>query len=112
MAETDNPDASIVAPRATRFGDGPEGRPARQERGQSGQPSRFGALAQFIHDVRAELRRVSWPTLNHVKNSTIITIVAVIFFAVYLFLIDQGLSRLILGIDWAIEKIIRFLGLG
>jgi preprotein translocase subunit SecE len=111
MAETDNPEASVVAPRTTRFGEGPEGRAARHERGQGG-PSWFGRLSQFIHDTRAELRRVSWPTLTHVKNTTIITLVAVVFFAVYLFLIDQGLSRLITGIDWVIEKIIRFLGLG
>ena len=57
------------------------------------------------------MRRVSWPTLSHVQNTTIITLIAVIFFAVYLFLIDQGLSRLILGLDWVIEKVARFLGL-
>jgi preprotein translocase subunit SecE len=112
MAETDNPDAPLVAPRAARFGEGPEGKAARQERGESGKQSGPGRLVQFIHDVRAEMRRVSWPTLNHVKNTTIITLVAVVFFAVYLFLVDQGLSRLILGLDWVIEKIIKFLGLG
>jgi hypothetical protein len=37
--------------------------------------------------------------------------VAVIFFAVYLFAVDQALSRLILGLDWLIEKIARALGL-
>ena len=58
------------------------------------------------------MRRVSWPTFNHVKNTTIITLIAVIFFAVYLFAVDQGLARLIVGIDWLIEKIARFLGLG
>ena len=57
------------------------------------------------------MKRVSWPTLHNVQNTTLITIVAVIFFAVYLFAIDQGLSRLILGLDWVIEKVARFLGL-
>jgi len=57
------------------------------------------------------MKRVSWPSLNEVKNTTIITLIAVIFFAVYLFAIDQGLSRLILGLDWLIEKIARFVGL-
>jgi len=66
---------------------------------------------QFLHDVRAEMRRVSWPTFTHVQNTTIITVIAVIFFAVYLFAVDQALSRLILGLDWLIEKIARFLGL-
>ena len=111
MAETDNPDAPIVAPRTARFGEGPEGKPARRERGQSGQPSGPSRMIQYLHDVRAEMKRVSWPSLNEVKNTTIITLIAVIFFAVYLFAVDQGLSRLIIGLDWLIEKIARFLGL-
>ena len=57
------------------------------------------------------MKRVSWPTLTHVQNTTIITLVAVIFFAVYLFLVDQGLARLILGLEWLVEKIARWLGL-
>ena len=57
------------------------------------------------------MKRVSWPTVNEVKNTTIITLVAVIFFAVYLFAIDQGLARLIIGLDWVIEKIAKFIGL-
>ena len=111
MAETDNPEAPLVAPRTARFGEGPEGKPANRERGQVAKTSWPSRLGQFIHDVRAEMKRVSWPGLNEVKNTTIITLIAVIFFAVYLFAIDQGLSRLILGLDWLIEKIARFVGL-
>jgi preprotein translocase subunit SecE len=111
MAETDNPDSPIVAPRAARFGEGPEGKAARRERGQGGQQSGPSRIIQYLRDVRAEMKRVSWPTVNDVKNTTIITLIAVIFFAVYLFAVDQGLSRLIVGLDWLIEKIARFLGL-
>ena len=111
MAETDNPDAPIVAPRAARFGEGPEGKAARRERGHVAQPRRPGRIIQFLHDVRAEMKRVSWPTLQHVQHQTIITVIAVIFFAVYLFLVDQALANLITGLDWLIEKIARFLGL-
>lgn len=112
MAETDNPEAPIVAPRTARFGEGPEGKVARRERGHTGhQSGPVGRIGQFLHDVRAEMKRVSWPTLQHVQNTTIITIIAVLFFALYLFLVDQGLSRLILGIEWLVEKIARGLGL-
>jgi|SRR5215213_11481576 len=107
MAETDNPDARIVAPRTARFGEGPEGKAARRERGHSGS----GRIGGFLHDVRQEMKRVSWPSLSHVQNTTIITLIAVIFFSVYLFAVDQALSRLILGLDWLLEKIARFLGL-
>jgi len=111
MAETDNPEAPIVAPRTARFGQGPEGKAARRERGDAAPQAGPGRLGQFLHDVRAEMKRVSWPTLTHVQNTTIITVIAVIFFAVYLFVVDQALSRLILGLDWLIEKIARALGL-
>jgi len=108
MAETDNPDARIVAPRTARFSDGPEPKVARGDRGQSV----FGRIGQFLHDTRQEMKRTSWPGMREVQNTTVITLVAVIFFAVYLFLVDQGLSRLILGLDWLLEKIARVLGLG
>ena len=112
MAETENPEAPIVAPRTARFGEGPEAKPARREHGHSSQQAGpAGRIAQFLRDVRAEMRRVSWPTAAHVKNTTIITLIAVIFFAIYLFAVDQALSRLIVGLDWVLEKIARFLGL-
>ena len=110
MAETDNPDAPIVAPRAARFGEGPEGKVARRERGHSGQQSGPGRLIQFVHDVRAEMKRVSWPTLVHVQNTTIITLIAVIFFAVYLWLVDHGMTYLIMGLEWLVAKIAGWLG--
>ena len=99
-----------MAPRAARFGEGPEGKVARRERGHSGQQSGPGRLVQFLHDVRAEMKRVSWPTLTHVQNTTIITLIAVIFFAVYLFVIDLGMTYLIFGLEWAVSKIAGWLG--
>jgi preprotein translocase subunit SecE len=52
-------------------------------------------LTQFLRDTRAEMRRVSWPTLLEVRNTTIITLVAVVFFALYLFGVDRLWSFLI-----------------
>jgi len=98
MAETDNPDESMVppSPRAARFGEGAEGKPARRERGlTSPRKSAIGRLGQFLRDGRAEMNRVSWPSATEVKNTTIITLIAVIFFAVYLFLIDHVWAFLI-----------------
>lgn len=113
MAETDNPDAPIVAPRTARFGEGPEGKPARRERARSDHrpPGYLARLWEFLHDTRAEMKRVSWPTLSHVQNTTIITLIAVIFFAVYLFLVDRALVQLIHGLNWLIAKLAGFLGL-
>ena len=100
MDDIENPDASLPAPRAARFGEGVEGKGARRERGLSG-PSigPLGRMSQFLRDVRAEMKRVSWPTVKEVKNTTIITLVAVIFFAVYLFLVDRVWAFLLLGLN-------------
>ena len=55
---------------------------------------------------------MSWPDAATVKNTTIITLVAVIFFAIYLFLVDLGLTYLVKGIDWVIARVANFLGIG
>ncbi|MEP6743785.1 MAG: preprotein translocase subunit SecE [bacterium] len=102
MAETDNPDGSMVppSPRAASFGEGAEGKPARRERGLSGpRTGGVGRLTQFLRDVRAEMKRVSWPTANEVKNTTIITLVAVIFFAIYLFMVDRVWAFLLVQLN-------------
>ena len=109
MDDIENPDASLPAPRAARFGEGAEGKGARRERGLSGpRVGPVGRMSQFLRDVRAEMKRVSWPTAKEVKNTTIITLVAVVFFAVYLFLVDRiwtyligGLNRLLLWMTGA-----------
>ena len=55
----------------------------------------FTRIAKFLRDTRAEMRRVSWPSLVMVRNTTLITLVAVVFFAVYLFLVDRVWTFLI-----------------
>jgi preprotein translocase subunit SecE len=100
MDDIENPDAPLPAPRTARFGEGAEGKGARRERGLSGpRVGPFGRMALFIRDVRAEMKRVSWPSAREVKNTTIITLVAVIFFAIYLFLVDRVWSFLLVQLN-------------
>ena len=85
MADDDNSDEISQSP----TGDFPE-KPERRERVRHGaQPGLFDRIGQFLRDVRAEMRRVSWPSAKDVKNTTIITLVAVVFFAIYLFAVDR-----------------------
>jgi preprotein translocase subunit SecE len=89
MADIENPSAP-PPPRAARFGEDAEGRGERRERGLVGRRAGpIERIGQFLRDVRAELRRVSWPSATEVKNTTIITLVAVVFFAIYLFAVDK-----------------------
>jgi preprotein translocase subunit SecE len=83
-------------PRAAAFGEGAEGRAVRRERSLAGpRTGFFQRTAQFVRDTRSEMRRVSWPSANEVKNTTIITLIAVIFFALYLFGVDRVWAFLI-----------------
>lgn len=102
MDDIENPQAQMPTSRPGRF---VEGREARRERSLTGAKTGFpGRIAQFLRDVRAEMRRVSWPSARDVKNTTIITLIAVIFFAVYLFAVDQiwtfALTRLNQALNW------------
>jgi preprotein translocase subunit SecE len=92
-----------AAPRAARFGEGPEGRAARRERGLTGaRAGFFERITTFGSDVRSEMRRVTWPTLKDVQNTTIITIIAVAFFATYLWGIDKLWTFAISGLTKAL----------
>ena len=55
----------------------------------------FRRFREFLHEVRAEMRNVTWPTPVDVKATTIVVIATVMFFGMFLFLVDQGASRLV-----------------
>ncbi len=43
----------------------------------------------FLHDVRVEMRQVTWPTQHEVVTTTFVVIVAVAFFGVFFFGVDS-----------------------
>jgi preprotein translocase SecE subunit len=62
-------------------------------------------IGEFIKETRAELDRTTFPSSDDVKNTTIIVIIAVIFFAIYLFLIDQAWTYILEAVTWVVNKI-------
>ena len=70
--------------------------------------SKKEGVGEFIRETREELNRTSFPSSEDVRNTTIIVIVSVIFFAVYLFLIDQGWTYVLQGITWLVNKLAGF----
>ena len=50
---------------------------------------------RFLKDVRVEMAKVSWPSKEELKGSTVIVIVVSLLFAGFIFLADQILSRLV-----------------
>lgn len=63
-------------------------------------------IGEFIQKTRSELDKTTFPSSEDVKNTTIIVILNVFFFAAYLFLIDQSWVYIIQGLTWVINKIV------
>ncbi|MGQ9802201.1 MAG: preprotein translocase subunit SecE [Candidatus Saccharicenans sp.] len=63
----------------------------------------YKRFVNFLKDVRSELKKVTWPAKQEVYGTTIIVIVAVFFFGIYLFLVDVVFS-------WLIAQIKTFFG--
>jgi len=63
----------------------------------------YKRLGNFLKDVRAELKKVTWPSKNEVVNTTIVVIVATVFFGFYLFFMDVIFS-------WVITQVKNLFG--
>jgi preprotein translocase subunit SecE len=50
---------------------------------------------QFLKEVRAELKRVTWPSRKETIGSTSVVLVLVLIMALFLSLVDLGLHALI-----------------
>ncbi|MGI8786845.1 MAG: preprotein translocase subunit SecE [Pyrinomonadaceae bacterium] len=64
------------------------------------------SVGEFIRHTREELDKTTFPSSDDVKNTTLITIAVVIFFAIYLFLVDRAWVYILEGLTWLINKII------
>ncbi len=62
-------------------------------------------VGEFIKQTREELDKVSFPSSEDVRGTTIIVVANVIFFAVFLFLVDQGWVYLLQAMEWVVNKI-------
>lgn len=61
-------------------------------------------IVQYTSDVKEELTRVSFPSWEDVRNITFIVVLNVIFFAFFLFFVDQAWIYILAGIEWLINK--------
>lgn len=70
--------------------------------------SKKEGVGDFIRHTREELGRTTFPSSEDVRNTTIIVIVSVIFFAIYLFLVDQAWTYILEALTWLVNKIAGF----
>jgi preprotein translocase subunit SecE len=63
----------------------------------------YKRFRNFLKEVKAEAKKVTWPSRREVSSTTLMVIVAMIFFGFYLFFMDVIFS-------WAISQIKSFFG--
>jgi preprotein translocase subunit SecE len=52
----------------------------------------------FFNDVAKEMKKVTWPTKDELKESTTIVLVVCIVLAVFTYVIDMGITQIFKGI--------------
>jgi len=61
---------------------------------QNKKPNIFQRLARFVKEVRAELKKVIWPSKNQVINNTIIVLIACLIIGGIIWILDFILGQL------------------
>ncbi|HUL20407.1 MAG TPA: preprotein translocase subunit SecE [Thermodesulfobacteriota bacterium] len=52
-------------------------------------------VKQFLREVKTELKKVTWPSRKDTLSGTVVVLVAVFIIALFLGIVDAGLSNLI-----------------
>ncbi|NIM89316.1 MAG: preprotein translocase subunit SecE [Candidatus Aminicenantes bacterium] len=63
----------------------------------------YKRIVPFLREVRAELKKVTWPSRNEIYSTTLIVIIATFFFGFYLYFMDVIFS-------WVISHIKNLFG--
>jgi preprotein translocase subunit SecE len=64
------------------------------------------SVGEFVRKTREEFDKTTFPSAEDVRNTTIVVIISVIFFAAYLFVVDQGWVQILNGLTWLINKLV------
>jgi len=53
----------------------------------------FATIVTFLGEVKVEMGKVAWPSQNEIKSSTIVVIVCVFIFSIFVWIFDLLLSK-------------------
>jgi len=56
---------------------------------------KYEGVKQFLREVKTELKKVTWPSRKDTLSGTAVVLVAVFIIALFLGVVDSGLSALI-----------------
>jgi preprotein translocase subunit SecE len=65
---------------------------------------KFEGAKHFLREVKTELKKVTWPSRKDTLSGTAVVLVAVFIIALFLGIVDSGLSNLIKWVlKWAVS---------
>ena len=80
MAKSATGDSAAIDKRAKA------GKPGKAS--PAGSAGFFGRIGQYFRDVRAEMTRVVWPSRPEILNSSVVVVVTLVFFIVFILIVD------------------------
>jgi preprotein translocase SecE subunit len=63
-------------------------------------------VGDFVRNTREELNKTTFPGSDEVKNTTIIVIISVLFFGLYLYVVDYAWVYILESLTWLVNKIV------
>lgn len=69
----------------------------KPEKKSDKKPGVFRRLANYLGDVRSEMKRVVWPSKEELKSYSSAIIVMLIIFGVVIWLVDSGIVAALVG---------------
>ena len=55
-------------------------------------------VVKFFEDVLKEMKKVTWPTTDELKESTVVVIVVCLVIAAFTYIIDMAINQIFKGI--------------
>lgn len=84
-AEQEQPKRSLFKKKETPSEVKPEKKAEKKAEAKPAKKNRF----QFFRDVKSEMKRVTWPTKQDVLRWSVVVVAALLFFGVYVALLDN-----------------------
>jgi preprotein translocase subunit SecE len=61
----------------------------------------MGRVREFVREVLAEFRKVTWPSRQELLNSTVVVVALTVVVALFLGAVDVGLTALV---EWVLRE--------
>ena len=61
------------------------------------QPRQRTPLPEFLREVRAELRRVNWPSRQQIVSYTVVVLVLSLVLTTFVWGVDEGIRRIVIN---------------